>query len=402
MATFSSLPAELLAHILHLSNEREDAEDAQLARFSFGLISRASFLATADATDFYVAGNKQAKALISKLEWERKWAEEEEPEERSARTTRPRASLRIARVSNVRRLSITLDRAKSVRLVANLLRAAPNLVALKLVDVVADAIQARLSGVAVLAAALGTLTNLRELFLNAPLISYSNALRLLIPLKALEVLDVTNVDLTSRHPIDAALVGRLALPRLRKLGIVLSESPVAEGVFAALTTGSTSGLRILDLDCTPVYSFPTLDLAPLARIEELHWTPSRGPVEAGKTRDGVLALLGSMMHLQRLTMPMWIIGVFYEYLLSSLSQKGIYGDDKDVDTSLLDTLAALPLLRSVHLFARMGVLDDEMVSAFVKAAPSLRTLSIDTRVPWTPEQKERLLEAAKEAGVTFK
>ncbi|KAL8293433.1 hypothetical protein RQP46_000134 [Phenoliferia psychrophenolica] len=72
MAAFALLPSEILAHILNLSNEGESAQERQRSRFSFGLIARASFLATADATDFYVAGEKQAKALAAKLEREKK------------------------------------------------------------------------------------------------------------------------------------------------------------------------------------------------------------------------------------------------------------------------------------------------------------------------------------------
>ncbi|KAL8281399.1 hypothetical protein RQP46_006083 [Phenoliferia psychrophenolica] len=55
MATFSSLASELLSHILRLSTEDETPEEQQRLRFSFGLIARAFYLATVDATDFHVS-----------------------------------------------------------------------------------------------------------------------------------------------------------------------------------------------------------------------------------------------------------------------------------------------------------------------------------------------------------
>ncbi|KAL8293393.1 hypothetical protein RQP46_000094 [Phenoliferia psychrophenolica] len=68
MATFESLPPEILIHIHKLSHEGESPQEQQRARFAFGLVARAFFLATADATEFHVAGAKQAKAFTAKLE----------------------------------------------------------------------------------------------------------------------------------------------------------------------------------------------------------------------------------------------------------------------------------------------------------------------------------------------
>ncbi|KAL8278725.1 hypothetical protein RQP46_008794 [Phenoliferia psychrophenolica] len=104
MATFSHLASELLTHILKLSTEGETPKEQQRARFSFGLVSRACFLATANATDFYLAGPEQADALISKLEYEKEYLAEE------ARRFKTRPTLlRPTRLSNVRRLKVTLD-----------------------------------------------------------------------------------------------------------------------------------------------------------------------------------------------------------------------------------------------------------------------------------------------------
>ncbi|KAL8281391.1 hypothetical protein RQP46_006075 [Phenoliferia psychrophenolica] len=101
MATFSSLASEILLHILRLSNEGESAKEEQRSRFSFGLVARAFYLATADATNFYVAGEAQAKALASKLELEGEPVAQDECATRS--------SISTTRVSNVRRLTLLVD-----------------------------------------------------------------------------------------------------------------------------------------------------------------------------------------------------------------------------------------------------------------------------------------------------
>ncbi|KAL8276856.1 hypothetical protein RQP46_010787 [Phenoliferia psychrophenolica] len=132
MASLQFLPPELLAHILHLSNEGEGAEEQQRARFSFGLIARTFVLATADATSFCVAGAVQAKALVAKLERENQWVAQEEHRARSGRTTVTRSTVRLAHISEIRHLILTVDTFTSQEVYCELLRASPNLFALEL------------------------------------------------------------------------------------------------------------------------------------------------------------------------------------------------------------------------------------------------------------------------------
>ena len=61
MAAISSLAAETLAaetlaHIFELSVEDANPEEGQRARFRYGLVSRAFYLANLDVGDFHVAG----------------------------------------------------------------------------------------------------------------------------------------------------------------------------------------------------------------------------------------------------------------------------------------------------------------------------------------------------------
>ncbi|KAL8279503.1 hypothetical protein RQP46_008065 [Phenoliferia psychrophenolica] len=103
MASFSLLPKELLSHIFDLSTEGDWIGHRQSSRSDFSLISRASYLATADATDFSISGDKQIKAFLAKLEREKQSAALEERKARNGRTTRG-STFGISRVSNVRRL----------------------------------------------------------------------------------------------------------------------------------------------------------------------------------------------------------------------------------------------------------------------------------------------------------
>lgn len=131
MATLVQLPTELLAHILHLENEGAGSAEQQGNRFAFSLVARPLFLASADATTFYIAGEAQAKALLAKLQREKKWAAQEERKAKSGRTTR--STLSITRVSTIRRLALQLNKKTTKeKTVASLLRAAPLITALEL------------------------------------------------------------------------------------------------------------------------------------------------------------------------------------------------------------------------------------------------------------------------------
>ena len=164
MATLVLLPTELLAHIVHLANEGSTAEEQQRRRFTLSLVARALFLACADATTFYAAGEKQIKALVAKLEREKKWAAQEQRKAASGRTTR--STLSITRVGKVRQLAAVLTLKTSGKSLATLLRATPDLAKLEL-----NAQNPHALKVPALEPALKGLVHLRELHLSGTMMS---------------------------------------------------------------------------------------------------------------------------------------------------------------------------------------------------------------------------------------
>ncbi|KAL8281494.1 hypothetical protein RQP46_006178 [Phenoliferia psychrophenolica] len=312
----------------------EDLEKQQRFRFSFGLVSRAFYLATAGATTFVVQQDEQAKALTSKLVRERKRVAQE-----------AKSGIRtpgiIVQVSNVRRLS------------------------------------------------------------------------LLIPLRALEELDIggvwwyiTDVD---AFEIDA-LIENTALPHLRELWISIPREPPGPPVLlSALAKGSAGGLLTLNLCGSPVTTIlPFLDtLTPyLSSVVNFDWTPRQSRNEEATKleladREPMLALIGSMTSITTFTMSMWVISdIGRPQTRSQLSRE-------PVDLSLLDTLATLPSLDSVEIYTEVGMLDEEAFVSFIKAVPTLGDLSVyektgAEKVPWTQAQCDRVRVAGEEAGMVFR
>ncbi|KAL8293377.1 hypothetical protein RQP46_000078 [Phenoliferia psychrophenolica] len=396
MAAFSHLPHELLSHIHDLSTEGQVAQEQQRAHFAFGLISRACFLATADATDFYIAGEKQAKALLAqKLEGERK--------ARSGRTTR--SNLSLSRVINIRRLSVVLDDKKSGKAVANLLRSTPNLIALDLNLLRVPHSQGAFT-TAQLEPALGGLARLQEFQCEALFLRTDQFLRLLIPLKELRVLDLGSVQYFSGGAPFQNVFNRVALLHLRKARISLYNSPSAfpNALFGALASNSTAGIQVLDLTRTPFnYMKPAVtdQLIPhIADLIDLTWTPPVAGMDnlQTATRDALLALLGAMKALQSIDISTW----------THFQQS----DDDDpntrlaIDTTLFDTLATLPSLHTVKILTNSGKLAEDHVDrliSYIKSHRTLRTLSIRLEKPgtWTREQCASVEEASEEAGVAF-
>ncbi|KAL8293457.1 hypothetical protein RQP46_000158 [Phenoliferia psychrophenolica] len=399
MASFASLPPEILVHIYKLSNEGRNASSRQRGRFSFGLISRACFLATADATDFYVAGEKQAKALLAqKLEAERK--------ARSGRTTR--SSLSITRVINIRRLSVVLDNKKSGKAVASLLRTTPNLIALDLnlsrvTQWIGDPTTAQLEP------ALGGLALLQEFKCQAIFMKPDQLLRILIPLKQLRVLDLGIGQYFSDGATSQNVFNRVALLHFRKVRMSLFNSPSAfpNALFGALASNSTAGVQVLDLTRTPFnYMKPAVtdQLIPhVANLVDLTWTPTASPVPVldnlqTATRDALLALLGAMKGLQSIDISTWTH--------SQQSADDEPGTRLPIDTTLFDTLATLPSLHTVKVLVNAGKLAEDHVDrliSYIKSHRTLRTLSIRLEKPgtWTREQYASVEEASEEAGVAF-
>ncbi|KAL8290300.1 hypothetical protein RQP46_003239 [Phenoliferia psychrophenolica] len=424
MAAFPLLAPELLAHILKLSTEGESAEKQQRARFSFGLIARAFYLATADATDFHVAGEKNAKALISKLEREKNWAAQEERKATSGRTTR--ATLSITRVSVIRRLSFVLEKKSSGKVLASLLRATPNLSDLTL-DIQHDRALTVPASLDALEVALGALTSLRRINCKTMCIYGPALLRILIPLKELQALELHIYQYSDTHEIKPFL-DRLALPRLCNLRILLHPQPTAFSytLFATLVASSTTEMQVLDLGPTPFYAIPLQSkesfIPQASHLLSFTWTPEPEYPLDEDTRAAVLELLGAMTSLRSITIPVWQswpddlvddddsddsddsyskpeVDKYEEFL----KRDGFFGTS--ADPQLLDTLATLPSLHTVQLLVQLGNLREGHVVSFIEQFKSLRVLHLVAKLPhhsWTREQRRRVEEAGEGAGVTFK
>ncbi|KAL8293458.1 hypothetical protein RQP46_000159 [Phenoliferia psychrophenolica] len=392
MAPFASLPPEILTHIHTLSNEGESAQEEQRSRFEFGLIARAFYLATADATDFHVAGEKQAKTLLAKLEQEALEA----------------ACGSLARVSNIRRLSLVVDNEDNGNVFVELLRASSNLIALEL-DVVSisqssDAVCATLVQ---LETALGELTSLRELSYRAYYIERNLVLRILIPLKELQVLDldISCCPSDDNHQEWQLLLDRLSLLHFRKLRIGLFRV-FDEMLLRRLATSTASGIQVLDLTRT---EFNTMSLRAteylipdITTVIHLTWTPeelnafpSIFPLRV-PARDASLALIGAMKNLQHISISIGHLDnvAYYDFAPSDPNQPA--------DRSVLGTLATLPSLHTVNLVVGAGSLDPSKVISFIGASVTLRLLSVKVgKKGWTLEEKERVESASEEAGVSF-
>ncbi|KAL8276859.1 hypothetical protein RQP46_010790 [Phenoliferia psychrophenolica] len=231
MTSLQFLPSELLAHILHLSNEGESAAEQQRAHFSFRLIARPFFLAIPDATDFYVAGHTQAMALAVKLEREKSWAVQEERKARSGRTTR--ATLSITRISHIRRLVLVLD-GKGTKGFVKI----PRFMGLE------DA----LSGLA----------SLSELQCRGK-VDENSIQRILKSLRSLKVLDLPiNNYRWCVHGYGS--LDAFALPLLRNLRIILQSLPED---FANLFLSSNPTIQILDLYSTAFQTIKAQVVDPL-------------------------------------------------------------------------------------------------------------------------------------------
>ncbi|KAL8293378.1 hypothetical protein RQP46_000079 [Phenoliferia psychrophenolica] len=406
MAAFALLPHEILSHILKLSSEGQSPEARQRARFAFGLVARAFFLATADATEFHVAGEAQAKALVAKLESEKKWAAQEQRKARSGRTTR--SAFSITRVSNVRRLSIIVDNRKSGKIFASLLHATPNLIALDL-DLlrVTQWGDQRSPTLAQLKPALGGLGLLQELHYRGTYLDTELMLSILIPLKALRVFNFGSGREFHILQGPPTIPDCVALPHLRTLRIRLRyATSFHNALLCALASKSTAGIKMLDLTHTDYSHISPAAIAPLiphvASVVHLAWTPEtdfRGEqVLNTSTRDALLELLGAMSSLQSIEISTW-------------SHSDQWDDENDedalpIDTSLFDTLATLPSLQTVNILVKVGTLEAdqaEQVISYITSHRPLRSLSITLERPgaWTREQCARVEEASEKVGVVF-
>ncbi|KAL8279491.1 hypothetical protein RQP46_008053 [Phenoliferia psychrophenolica] len=226
----------LLLHILKLSNEGEGAQERQRSRLAFGLISRACFLATADATEFCVEGVAQARDFIARIEQEKKWAVQEERRMRSGSTSRS-AITGVTRVSNIRRLTLVVVDYINQKAYFDLLCATRDLVALELV---AGAFSSQL------AVALGEVVGLQILQIRASYLDGRVFLQSLISLKALEVLDL-EVQNYSRYGLDQTSFESLALPCLKTLRIQIEGvNDLSNTILAIVAAQSTTGIQPID------------------------------------------------------------------------------------------------------------------------------------------------------------
>ncbi|KAL8276451.1 hypothetical protein RQP46_011153 [Phenoliferia psychrophenolica] len=311
----------------------------------------------------------------------------------------------ILRVTTIRRLSLIVGRGEwSGEVYAKILLATPNLVALEFNAVGITYGPASSRNCAPLTVALKGLVHLKELNFRASIFDTVDLLRILTPLQELEVLDL---DIYEYYPDGAyqSILSNLALTQLHTLRINLTdESPISLGfcgaVVRTLTTGSTVGIHTLAFPDTPLgipEDLGTTDgpLIPdpyLAKILHFTWSPWKDtPSPAG--RVAVHALVGAMTSLQTIEMDTWLLD-YYPYT-------DVLENDP-FDPSLLDTLATLPSLQSVHLVAREGKVDEIPVISFINSHTTLHHLSFRFQFVrgWTPEQRGRVELAAQRAGVT--
>ncbi|KAL8279495.1 hypothetical protein RQP46_008057 [Phenoliferia psychrophenolica] len=398
MASFSSLATELLAHILKLSIEGEPAQERQRFRLAFGLISRACFLATADAAEFCIEGEAQAKAFVSQLEQEKKWAAQEERKARSGRTSRSALSS-VTRVSNVRRLTIIVVDSRHQKVFADLLRAIPNLTAL---DLVVGPTMTYINVSLQLSVAVGGLVGLQELRVHTKYLDGDILLPFLNPLKALEVLDL-EVESYGRYQLtQSAHLEPLCLPHLRKVAIKLMGR--ADGfpntILANLAAQSTAGIQALDLKASAYYDLFSQIIEPLlphlTNVVHLTWeSPHVWP--QNDSRDAILAILGTMKKLVSISISMWSASM---YMVDVIPYGPYY--KQPIDRTLFDTLATLPSLQSVKLIVQQGELSTVHVITYLNSHKSLRSLSIHfLGATWTREEQDAVEEAAERAGVAF-
>ncbi|KAL8279500.1 hypothetical protein RQP46_008062 [Phenoliferia psychrophenolica] len=405
MASFQVLPQELLTDIFNLSTEGEGAAGKQRARFRFGRVARAFHLAQVDATSFHISSSCEATALLAKIELETKSAAQEELKARAGRRVGTRRSLNTTAGVNhtgtvVRRLSLDIsvifDSEEIGEAVGNLIRASPGLVTLELrlkcpTRARAWTTLAKVADVAV------ELASLQKLVIDVEELDRALLLRILAPLKELQVLDLRTTEGYSYSTQDfTAELGRLALPNLRELNFNLD--PLAhsftDALFVALATKSTVGIRSVKIH--PGQSrlsteFLEYLIPHVANLVHFSWTPSafkRAQVPES-VQVAVLNFLGAMKSLQSIEIMTWT------HTLDPADPK------PSVDTKLLDTLATLPTLRNVKLRIHNGRLDEKRIIALFTACSTLKKFRIDFngRPIWTRVQKDRVHDAARESGV---
>ncbi|KAL8293306.1 hypothetical protein RQP46_000007 [Phenoliferia psychrophenolica] len=385
MATLPSFPAELLSHILDLSTEGESAEARQRARFAFGLIARAFFLATTNTTDFHVASESQAKGLILKLEQEKEsMAQDEKAEEerKLGKSNVTSSTFSMTRVSNIRRLALVIETSTNQTGFVNLLLLTPHLFALELT--VTGTTYRAISQP--LELALRQLKGLQKLSFRS---------LILIPLKALRVLklEVEGYYQEVGHKIR---LRRLSLPHLQTVQIRLqgAANGFPNSFFGALATTSSrrGGIKSLHLHTTRMHIITSQTLLPhVTQLVHLTWTPEPRSLKVGH-QDAVLALLGAMKNLQSIFIPVWVTPGSIRRPWASL-----------IDHSLLETLAKLPLLHSVTLLIRDGILVKSQAIGYMRAHKSLKALCLqfDKDTAWMWEEREEVQDAAEQAGVAF-
>ncbi|KAL8276825.1 hypothetical protein RQP46_010756 [Phenoliferia psychrophenolica] len=357
----------LLAKIHNHSTEGESAGEQQRSRFSFGRVSRACYLATADATEFYVAGGRQAKALLLKLVRERRVQEEREREAATGKTNPWKKPWISTRVNHVRRLAISIT--SNMESFNNLIRALPDLYALELE--LCPASNTTSASLASLEMALGSLASLQELQFRTDRLDRSMFLRILNPLKELRVLDLQFGAYLATRIDYKLLIESLSLPNIRTLRIRLDGESHAfmTALLNALATRSTNGIHTLDLTSTDASSISPKSIKPLlphfSNITHLTWAPPRYRQILGQNqdaRDATLEMIGSMKSLQYLSMTLWTLWVD---VVDDEDNEGVSFDT--VDSKVFDTLATLSSLHTVKLLTTNGVLDESYIISLIEA-----------------------------------
>ncbi|KAL8276835.1 hypothetical protein RQP46_010766 [Phenoliferia psychrophenolica] len=405
MATLSHLPTELLSHIFHLSTKGETAQERQRARFRFGRIARALYLATADATDFYIAGRRQLQKF-----YETQWPEECAAREDLETTgTTARASN-----SNIRQLSLVVGsficghRESYVDDFAEILLDSPDLVALDLdvsnvTDLPDDLDDTGLNpSLLEIEEAVGGLSHLRTLRHESWNLKYGHLLRILSPLKGLQTLELDFVKCYTPPEEGSPILDNV--PHLRTLRTRISGDP-DKFVDSLLLHTLGTGLQTLDLKDTQFGMLTIINptdyaksLVPsLSHLIHLTWMSHQIDVDVDE-QVAVRTLIGAMTSLQSISIMMWALED------RRVVTRGTYPNRHhfDVDPKLLDTLKTLPALHTVELFVESARFDDEgPVISFIESHDALRSLHIHLKTTsgWTREQRDRVEAAGEAAGV---
>ncbi|KAL8292082.1 hypothetical protein RQP46_001548 [Phenoliferia psychrophenolica] len=349
------LPSELLAHVLHLSNEGESPKQAQRNLLTFRRIARPFFLAAENVSSFYVE-DTQATSLLLKLSREKDGAR-----------------------SVIRHLAFKIATPSGGRLLEKLFELSPHLIALDVHFHGQDLVDP--ATLTALEVALGSLTKLRDVRLSGFGVPGETVLRLLQPLATLEALDLTGLHY-SCSDVNEALLRRLSLPKLRVIrfeagGLHTSRTSNMDPTAVLIKLASAApDLRTLDLTTVSYAGGMGIIKAitpTVANLATFSWRLTSHPSHAVGVailddHDTLLHFFRAMKSLQSIDLRMWCIVTDWESW-SAWALPGL-----PIDYTLFDALATLPNLHTIKLEARTKSFDQTQIDLFIQNCPTLRVI----------------------------